>query len=135
MDKQMSMSFFTDEPAEVKTHKKDFLGQMNQLIPWSEWVAMIKPCYYKGERGNKPYDLELMLRIYMLQNLYDLSDMGTVAEVIDSRAFSEFCGVDSSNPFSPRNDAIYLRKKFFFLRPYIRQFITERGQRHLLIHA
>ena len=33
----------------------------------------------------------------MLQNLYDLSDMGTVAKVIDSRAFSEFCGVDSSN--------------------------------------
>ena len=33
----------------------------------------------------------------MLQNLYDCSDMGTVAEVIDSRAFSEFCGVDSSN--------------------------------------
>lgn len=60
-------------------------------------MAEIKPCYYKGERGNKPYDLELMLRIYMLQNLYDLSDMGTVAEVIDSRAFSEFCGVDSSN--------------------------------------
>ena len=21
---------------------------------------MIKPCYYKGERGNKPYDLELI---------------------------------------------------------------------------
>ena len=38
-----------------------------------------------------------MLRIYMLENLYDLSDMGTVAEVIDSRAFSEFCGVESSN--------------------------------------
>ena len=33
----------------------------------------------------------------MLQNLYDLSDMGTVAKVIDRRAFSEFCGVDSSN--------------------------------------
>ena len=38
-----------------------------------------------------------MLRIYVLQNLYDLSDMATVAEVIDSRAFSEFCGVESSN--------------------------------------
>ena len=33
----------------------------------------------------------------MLQNLYDLSDMVTVAEVIDSRAFSDFCRVDSSN--------------------------------------
>ena len=97
MDKQMSMSFFTDELSEVKTHKKEFLEQMNRLIPWGEWVELVKPCYYKGERGNKPYDLELMLRIYMLQNLYDLSDLGTVAEVIDSRAFSEFCGVDSSN--------------------------------------
>ena len=38
-----------------------------------------------------------MPRIYMLQNLHDLSDVGTVAEVIDSRAFSAFCGVDSSN--------------------------------------
>ena len=46
---------------------------------------------------NKPYGIELMLRLYVLQNLYTLSDEGTVAEVIDSRAFSDFCGVDSSN--------------------------------------
>ena len=51
----------------------------------------------KGERGNKPYPLETMLRLYLLQNLYDLSDEATVAEVIDSRAFSDFCGIDSSN--------------------------------------
>ena len=38
-----------------------------------------------------------MLRIYLLQNLYDLPDEATVAEVIDSRAFSDFCGVESSN--------------------------------------
>lgn len=56
-----------------------------------------KPYYYKGECGNKPCDLELMLRIYLVQNLYNLSDMATVAEVIDSRAFSDFCGVYSSN--------------------------------------
>ena len=31
---------------------------------------MIQPCYYKGERGNKPYPLEIMLRLYLLQNLY-----------------------------------------------------------------
>ena len=50
-----------------------------------------------AERGNKPYPLETMLRLYLLQNLYDLSDEATVAEAIDSRAFSDFCGVDSSN--------------------------------------
>lgn len=53
--------------------------------------------FFEGERGNKPYDLERMLRIYLVQNLYNLSDMATVAEVIDSRAFSDFCGVESSN--------------------------------------
>ena len=72
------MSFFTDELAEVKTHKKEFLSQMDQLMPWSEWVGMIKPCYYKGERGNKPYDLELMLRIYVLQMVYNAADDGFV---------------------------------------------------------
>ena len=35
--------------------------------------------------------------MYLLQNLYDLSDEATMAEAIDSRAFSDFCGVDSSN--------------------------------------
>ena len=60
-------------------------------------MGRIQPCYYKGERGNKPYDLERMLRIYLIQNLYNLSDMATVSEVIDSRAFSDFCGVESSN--------------------------------------
>ena len=97
MDKQMTMSAFSDELANVRTHKKEFLAQIERIVPWGEWIALIKPCYYKGKRGNKPYDLERMLRIYLIQNLYDLSDMATMAEVIDSRAFSEFCGVDSSN--------------------------------------
>ena len=105
MNKQMSLSAFTDELAQVRTKKKEFLEQINRIIPWGEWIALIQPCYYKGERGNKPYDLELMLRIYMLQNLYDLSDEGTVAEVIDSRAFSDFCGVDSSNQV-PNGDTL-----------------------------
>ena len=92
MDKQMSLSALSDELAQVRTKKKEFLKRIDRIIPWGEWMALIRPCYYKGERGNKPYDLERMLRIYMIQNLYNLSDMATVAEVIDSRAFSDFCG-------------------------------------------
>ena len=38
-------------------------------------------------------------------NLYDLSDEATAAEAIDSRAFSDFCGVDSSNQV-PDGDTI-----------------------------
>ena len=105
MDKQITMSFWTDELAEVRTHKKEFLEQMDRLVPWGEWVKKIQPHYYKGERGNKPYDPELMLRIYVLQNLYNLADMAVMNEIIDSRAFSAFCQVDSSNQI-PNGDTI-----------------------------
>lgn len=97
MDKQITLSALNDELSQVRTKKKEFLDQIERIIPWGNWLDTIRPCYYKGERGNKPYDLERMLRIYLIQNLYNLSDMATVAEVIDSRAFSEFCGVESSN--------------------------------------
>ena len=93
----MSLSGLSDELSQVRTKKKEFLSQIERIVPWGEWIELIRPHYYKGERGNKPYDLERMLRIYLVQNLYDLSDKATVAEVIDSRAFSEFCGVESSN--------------------------------------
>ena len=74
----MTISAFSDELAQVRTKKKEFLSQIEWIVPWGEWLAMIQPCYYKGERGNKPYPLEIMLRLYLLQNLYDLSDEATV---------------------------------------------------------
>lgn len=101
----MTISALTDELAQARTRKKEFLEQMNRLIPWNEWIEIIKPYYYKGERGNKPYPLETMMRIHMLQELYSLADMAVMTEVIDSRAFSEFCGVDSSNQV-PDGDTI-----------------------------
>lgn len=97
MDKQLSLSALSDELSQVLTKKREFLDEIERIVPWEKWISIIKPYYYKGERGNKPYDLERMLRIYVVQNLYNLSDMATVAEVIDSRAFSDFCGVESSN--------------------------------------
>ena len=101
----MSMSALSDELAQVRTKKKEFLAQIERIVPWKEWLVLIQPCYYKGERGNKPYPLETRPRLYLLQNLYDLSDEATAAEAIDSRAFSDFCGVDSSNQV-PDGDTI-----------------------------
>ena len=49
---------------------------------------MIKPCYYKGERGNKPYDLELMLRLYLIQNLYNLADEASI--IVGTQSTNDF---------------------------------------------
>ena len=66
MDKQVSLSGLSDELAQVRTKKKEFLSQIERIVPWGEWLTLIRPYYYKGGRGNKPYDLERMLRIYLL---------------------------------------------------------------------
>ena len=133
MSKQLSLSFLYDELKEVKTHKREFLEKMDAIMPWDALYALVKPCYYEGVRGNKPYDLELMLRIHLLQNLYDLSDEGTRNEIIDSRAFSDFCDVESSNQI-PDGDTIgrfrnlliknHIHEQFFAL---VVQTLTERG--------
>ena len=95
MIKQITLSELRDELAQRKTKKKEFLNRIDRIVPWDEWLKIIEPHYYKVERGNKPYDKELMLRLYLLQNLYNLSDMQTAEQVIDSRAFSDFCSISS----------------------------------------
>ena len=103
--KQMNMSWFEDELNKIRTRKKDFLDKMDKIIPWKKWTKIVEPVYPKGERGNKPYSIQTMLRIFVLQNLYSLADMAVMTEVIDSRAFSEFCGFDSPNQI-PDGDTI-----------------------------
>ena len=61
--------------AQVRTKKKEFLSQIERIVPWGEWLTLIRPCYYKGERGNKPYDLERMLRIYLLPKPFDTGEL------------------------------------------------------------
>jgi len=105
MNKQITLSAMSDELAQARTHKKEFLKQIERIVPWSAWIALVKPHYYEGKRGNKPFELELMLRLFVLQDLYDLADMAAAEQAIDSRAFSQFCGVDSSNQV-PDGDTI-----------------------------
>jgi hypothetical protein len=51
MDKQMTMSFWTDELAEVRTNKKEFLEQMDQLVPWGEWMKKYSRTTTKESAG------------------------------------------------------------------------------------
>ena len=101
----MTMSEISDELRQTQTPKKELLERMEQIIPWAEWEKNVQPYYYKGERCKKPYPLERMLRNHVVQNLYNLADMAMRHELIDSRAFSEFCGIDSSNQV-PDGDTI-----------------------------
>ena len=101
----MTLAEINDEFGAARTNKKEFLEKMDSIIPWIAFVELVQPHYYKGERGNKPYPLELMLRIFIIQNLYDLADMKVMNEVIDSRAFTSFCCINSPDEV-PDGDTI-----------------------------
>ena len=129
----MILAEINDEFGAARTSKKEFLEKMDRIIPWETFIALVQPHYYKGERGNQPYPLELMLRIFVLQNLYDLADMKVMNEIIDSRAFTAFCCINSPDEV-PNGDTIGrfrniltehdLQKQIF---DEIVNFLTERG--------
>ena len=101
----MMLAEINDELSAARTDKREFLDKLEAIIPWEEFIKIIKPSYYKGEVGNKTYPLELMLRIFILQNVYNLADMAVMNEVIDSRAFFDFCEVNSPDEV-PNGDTI-----------------------------
>jgi len=78
-----------------RTRKEAFLEQMEAIIPWAEWVKVIEPFYYPDRtRGRKPLGLEKMLRMYLLQCWFNLSDEGVEDAIYDSYAMRKFMGLN-----------------------------------------
>ena len=59
-----------------KTQREEFLDAMEEIIPWPYWVEMIRPYYFANKRGRKPIGIETMLRMYLMQIWFNLSDEG-----------------------------------------------------------
>lgn len=90
-----------------------FLQQMNNIIPWTEWCQIIQKHYYKGLRGRPPIPIEIMLRMYLLQIWFNLSDEGLEDAIYDSYAMRSFMGLDFMSQQVP--DATTLLKFRHFL--------------------
>jgi transposase, IS5 family len=79
------------------SRREEFLETMNAAIPWTRWVALIEPHYYAdrpGKRGRKAKPIETMLRMYLLQVWFSLSDEGVEDAIYDSYAMRRFMGLD-----------------------------------------
>ena len=75
----LPLALLSADHAIFGTRRHAFLTQMQQLLPCTELVAWLSPYYYAVEsgRGRPRVDLELMLRLYCLQQWDDLSDTAT----------------------------------------------------------
>jgi IS5 family transposase len=56
------------------TRREHFLAEMDAVIPWPRLLRLIEPHYPKAGNGRQPLGLEKMLRIYFLQQWFNLSD-------------------------------------------------------------
>lgn len=83
------------------TRRETFLTMMDEIIPWTAWVGLIERHYYKGERGRKPRAIETMLRMYLLQVWFSLSDEGVEEAIYDSHAMRRFMRLDFSIEQAP----------------------------------
>ena len=93
----MKQETFTDieySYRKKKTKREEFLEIMEEIIPWDEWVGVIEPYYPKGKRGRPPMGIEKMLRMYLLQIWFNLSDPATEDAIYDSYAMRRFTGID-----------------------------------------
>jgi len=91
--KRPSLSDIEYSMRKRKTKREEFLRIMDEIIPWGEWVGHIVPYYPDGKRGRPPKGIEKMLRMYLLQCWFNLSDEGLEDAIYDSYAMRTFMGI------------------------------------------
>ncbi len=75
-----------------KTRREVFLDEMEVVVPWKTLLGLIEPHYPAAGRGRRPYPLESMLRVHLMQNWFALSDPGmeeALYEIASLRAFAQ----------------------------------------------
>ncbi len=77
-----------------KTRKREFLEQMEQVVPWAALVALIAPYYPQGRTGRPAFSLETMLRIHFMQQWFTLSDRAMEEAFFDTPLYREFAQLD-----------------------------------------
>ena len=101
MMKQMTLSASGFDRYGKTTRRTAFLAEMERVVPWRELCALIEPLYPKPGSGRRPIGLERMLRIYFLQQWFNLSDPGVEEALYDSLAMRSFVGIDLGREPAP----------------------------------
>lgn len=118
------------------TRRAQFLAEMERVVPWAELTAVIEPFYPQAgpEGGLPPVPLERMLRIYFLQQWFNLSDPAVEEALYDSAAMRSFVGLDLGREPAPDETTVCkfrhrlerhgLGKKIFAA---VKQYLYENG--------
>jgi IS5 family transposase len=92
--KQATLATGTFDRYAKTTKRAVFLAEMNRVVPWAALCELIAPHYPKASKGRPPIGVERMLRIYFLQQWFNLSDPGVEEALYESVSMRSFVGID-----------------------------------------
>ena len=78
-----------------RTRKREFLDEVNLVVPWAELVAVVAPFAPEGRRGRPPFAVETMLRLHFMQQWFGLSDPAMEEALHDVPLYREFAALDN----------------------------------------
>jgi IS5 family transposase len=104
--KQMSLGSTGFELSMKRTRKREFLDEMDRVVPWAALVDLITPYAPAGRTGRPPFAVEAMLRIHFLQQWFNLSDPAMEEALYDMPLFQQFAGLDPATSRLPDESTI-----------------------------
>jgi len=106
-----------------KTRRELFLEKMDSLIPWAKLEKKLRKHYPKGENGNPPYPLPIMLRVHCLQLFYNLSDPAMEDALYEIEFMRRFAGLRLSDRLP--DESTILRFRHFLERHKLGEVIFD----------
>jgi IS5 family transposase len=104
--RQKTFSSIGFEVHHKTTRREKFLAEMDAIVPWASLCALIEPHYPSGERGRPPIGIDRMLRIYCLQQWFNMSDPQAEDSLYDSAAMRNFVDIDLGHEAAPDETTI-----------------------------
>lgn len=121
------------------TRRERFLTEMDAVIPWTRLVLLIAPHYPKVGNGTQPMPLERMLRIYFMQQWFNLSDPGAEEALYDSNSMRRFAGIELADEDVPDESTIlrfrHLLEKHKLTEAIFAEVRTLLDERRLLLKS
>ena len=103
---QLSFATLDHRNKKKQTKRERFLSEMDAVVPWAVLLSLIEPYYPKAGKGRRPYPLDVMLRIYFLQQWYQLSDPGAEEALYDIQSMRAFAGLELGRDAIPDETTI-----------------------------
>jgi IS5 family transposase len=92
-----------------KTRREVFLEEMEQVVPWKALLKVIEPHYPVAGRGRRPYPLDAMLRVHLMQNWFALSDPAMEEALYEIASLRNFAGLSLSEPIPDETTILNFR--------------------------